>query len=82
MALWHGEVEYSNSPIATREVVGIAQVSRPKVRSAGAASMPLATTTAGILWPASLDMWSLALAIFAALKLFTWEEARPGQAEH
>lgn len=42
--------------------------------------MPIATTTAGILGPAWLDMWSLALSIFAALKLFTWWEARPDRA--
>lgn len=41
--------------------------------------MPIATT-AGILGPAWLDMWSLALAIYAALKLLSWCEARPGKA--
>lgn len=34
--------------------------------------MPLAATTFGFLGPAWLDMWSLALAIYVALKLFTW----------
>jgi alginate O-acetyltransferase complex protein AlgI len=42
--------------------------------------MPMATTTAEILGPAWLEMWSLALAIFAALKLFTWLHAQPGRA--
>lgn len=41
--------------------------------------MPIATT-AGILESAWLDMWSLALAIYAALKLLSWWEARPGKA--
>lgn len=42
--------------------------------------MPIATTTTGILGSAWLDMWSLALAIYAALKVFTWWEARPSRA--
>jgi hypothetical protein len=41
--------------------------------------LPIATT-AEMLGPAWLEMWSLALAIFAALKLVTWCKARPSQA--
>src|SRR5215207_5492324 len=41
--------------------------------------MPFATNSTGVLGPTWLDMWALALAIFAALKLFTWWEARPEQ---
>jgi alginate O-acetyltransferase complex protein AlgI len=41
--------------------------------------MPSTTNIAGALGSAWLDMWVLALAIYAALKLFTWWEARPGQ---
>jgi alginate O-acetyltransferase complex protein AlgI len=43
--------------------------------------MPSPTNIAGVLGPAWLDMWVLALAIFGTLKLLSWWEARPSPAE-
>lgn len=43
--------------------------------------MPPTDSTAGVLGPAWLDMWVVAIGIFVALKLLTWWDARGSRAD-